>query len=158
MTDTGRLEHSSRLGGGRLRLIEEESEQNLVSAGPREGFRQQGVVAVYGNGRLLSKLFVTGSDEGKLSLRVDTGGAEPTETVVLEAGSDDGRGDPRLRPRLLLTDAENPEHQIELGFDGDGPYLMLRSGPSGVLKLSPKRGLELPQFVFLPSAARQAER
>lgn len=146
MADTGVLEHDDDLGGGVLRLFQEDGENRLVLLGPRSTNAERGVVAVYGAGRLLAKLDVTEAEDGRLSLRV---GADDGihETVLLEAGSDDGR-----RAKLVLTEREatDPDERgrIELGFDDDGPYLALTKGLNTV-KLSVAGGLEVPRFYRL---------
>lgn len=151
MADTGRLQHDARLGGGALRLFREDGETKLVLAGPREDLPGQGVVAVYGEGKLLAKLFVTASDEGRLSLRVDDGAGGITETVVLEGGGEYPFRESKRRGRLILTEAEEgPEARgrIELGFNDDGPFLVLTKGQR-TLKLSVDWGLQLPPELMI---------
>lgn len=125
MADTAVLEHAA--GGGRLRLFEEQTGQRLVSAGHRTDLPLQGAVTVYGNGSPLLHLFTSAADDGKLSLRVDDGGPRPTETVLLEAASVDRMGEPKARPRLVLTDAETGD-SIVMGFDENGPFVRLQHG------------------------------
>lgn len=148
MADTAVVEHDEVLQGGTLTLFQEDGEHRLVLAAPRQGLPQQGVVAVYGDGRLRAKLCVTESNDGQLSLRVDSG----VETVQVDAGSDDGR----RSPRFVLTNAEEGGGRIELGFDKDGPYLKLARGLNEVT-LSLARGLEVPRF-FVGLVSDQAAR
>jgi hypothetical protein len=149
MADSGKLEHIDGLGA-LLRLYggEPDAPTLRVAAGPRTGAEEQGAVSVFSEGKLLSKLYVTAAEEGRLSLRVvHAGGVH--QTVVLEAGGDQGP-----RGRIRLDDPGNPLRSAELGIDDDGPYLLLRKDNRHV-KLSVGGGLEVPA-VTAPLVAEQA--
>jgi hypothetical protein len=159
-----------------------------VSAGAREEEPGAGVVMVHADGEPVVKLVATESALGRFEAWCRRSrGASGREQLVrmLHAGAAgvrderwgflrlaavkasgdpgiiaqlEGAGDGHTRGTLLLNDAENADNRVEIGFDDEGPYVLLTQGQRS-LRLSATRGVEwqnlaAPGVVVYPAERR----